>query len=515
MVPARFIIGQRHNQEDEVSSKASWNTPRSSFKTTLSYTSRMVFAFVMTSVMTVLLLIIIVSVVWNGIFEDYARENVETSAELIASRLATEYDEVGGWTFEFLDSVSSNSIFSEDFAVQVVNTEGQVLFDNAWEVPAASADVSVTDESYSVNSAAQHAELTPTERPESKTAFISAPITTEDGTVLGSVNAWVRGSEAIFTKADIMFRTNTYDAMTLAAGIAMVIATCIGLILARSFARPIKRITNTAKQIRDGDLTARTGMRGDDEISSLAETFDEMTASLEKDLKHERRLTSDVAHELRTPLMAMLATVEAMQDGIYPTDYEHLETVASETRRLSRLVQQMLDLSRLENHTAPLKVEPVEMTSFVREIVSVQDRLFTEHDLRLRFNDETAGKDVEIECDPDMITQCIINLMSNAMRYTPSGGWVVVSVRCDRRYVMISVSDTGIGIAKEDMSRVFGRFWRSDASRSREAGGLGVGLAVTKHIVERHHGFISVESELNHGTTFTIHLPYEYSTMEN
>ena len=95
------------------------------------------------------------------------------------------------------------------------------------------------------------------------------------------------------------------------------------------------------------------------------------------------------------------------------------------------------------------------------------------------------------------------------MRYTPEGGWVVVTVGLDRKHLTISVSDTGIGIAKEDLSRIFGRFWRADASRAREAGGLGVGLAVTKQIVERHHGFISVESELEKGTTFTIHLPRE------
>ena len=114
-----------------------------------------------------------------------------------------------------------------------------------------------------------------------------------------------------------------------------------------------------------------------------------------------------------------------------------------------------------------------------------------------------------IKVDPDMITQCVINLMSNAMRYTPEGGWVIVTVGLDRKHLTISVSDTGIGSAKEDLSRICGRFWRADASRAREAGGLGVGLAVTKQIVERHHGFISVESELEKGTTFTIHLPRE------
>ena len=199
----------------------------------------------------------------------------------------------------------------------------------------------------------------------------------------------------------------------------------IGILVSRMLTNPLRRITGTAKQIRDGDLSARTGLKGDDEIDRLGETFDEMATSLEKDLKHERRITSDVAHELRTPVMAMLATVEAMQDGVLPTDDEHLETVASETRRLSRLVQQMLDLSRMENRTAPLKLERIDTVSFVRRIVDSQQQLFSDHDLRLRFSDDTQGRPSDIEADPDMVTQAVVNLMSNAMRYTPkvAGSW--------------------------------------------------------------------------------------------
>ena len=249
----------------------------------------------------------------------------------------------------------------------------------------------------------------------------------------------------LLSKADNAFRDRTFNAMALAALIAVCISIIIGFLVSHMLTSPLRRITSTAKQVRDGDLSARTGMRGDDEIDRLGETFDEMATSLERDLKHERRITSDVAHELRTPLMGMLATVEAMQDGVMPADDEHLETVASETRRLARLVQQMLDLSRMEAKSTPLNIEKVEMVPFVRQIVTGQEQLFRDHDLRLRFNDETQGRDASIEADPDLITQAIINIMSNAMRYTPEGGWVVVSVKTERRGVQVIVSDTGIG----------------------------------------------------------------------
>ena len=543
---ARLVIGQKHGSEQEASSRASWNTPHNNPRTGMSYGSRMALSFALTSLMTVLILVCVVAVVWGGAFSDYTRANVKEIAEITADKLAEGYERAGGtWTADSLTAIAGSSVVSKDIGMQVKDAAGKILYDDSW--PAASVAASLTDDVAAGSgssaapavagsgsstdaapsstasdrqsaTAADSDETTPkathspvSTAPTDPDSAVTVPIESASGEVIGQVRLWILGSDALLTKADAAFRENTFNAMGLAAFIAVTIAIIIGFLVSRMFTNPVRRITDTARQIREGDLSARTGMRGNDEIDQLGETFDEMAASLEHDLKHERRLTSDVAHEMRTPLMAMQATVEAMQDGIYPTDYEHLETVASETRRLARLVQQTLDLSRLENHTAPLNLEPVDMVQLVRTIVNNQHQMFHNKGLHLRFTDETQGRSATIEVDPDMITQCVINLLSNAMRYTPEDGWVVAKVHGDRKHVMVTVSDTGIGIAKDDLSRIFGRFWRADASRAREAGGLGVGLAVTKQIVERHHGFIAVESELEKGTTFTIHLPREHT----
>lgn len=561
MLPARMVIGQKHKQENEANSRASWNTPRSDSRTGMSYATRMALSFALTSLMTVFVLVCVIMVVWGGAFSDYTRANVIELAQLTSQKLADSYEKEGEWTLESIYAVASSSSISDDIGLQVLDSDDTILYDDTWAVAPVAADVKKESEEAKSSDSADEADSTDgsdstdvadsadasdsaadatdedasssasstdtgsseetttlqfdkhglvSTAPTDQEGAVTEAILTSDGEKVGQVRLWVLGSDALLTKADTAFREKTIDAMLLAAVIAVAISLMIGFFVSRMLTNPIRRITGTAKQIRDGDLSARTGLRGDDEIDQLGETFDEMATSLEKDMKHEKRLTSDVAHELRTPLMAMLATVEAMQDGVYPTDNEHLETVASETRRLARLVQQMLDLSRMENHTAPMNLEPVDVVELVRGIVGAQEPLFDQRELRLRFADETQGKAPLLELDPDMITQAVINLMSNAMRYTPEGGWVVVSVVLDRKHVMISVSDTGIGIAKEDLSRIFGRFWRADASRAREAGGLGVGLAVTKQIIERHHGFISVESELEKGTTFTIHLPREH-----
>ena len=318
MFPARVEIGQRHKQQDEASSRASWNTPRSDTRSGMSYATRMASSFALASVMTVLVLVGVVAVVWSGVFSDYTRANMTDIAQSTAQRLAQEYELNGAWSTSYLASVADSTLSSDDIGLQVVDAEGTILYDDSWPAAAmvGSTQGSSEPSSHSLISSA----------PTDAAASVTRDITLTDGTVVGQVRLWVFGSDALLSKADTAFRDRTFNAMFLASIIAVAISVIIGILVSRMLTNPLRRITGTAKQIRDGDLSARTGLKGDDEIDRLGETFDEMATSLEKDLKHERRITSDVAHELRTPLMAMLATVEAMQDGALPTDDEHLET---------------------------------------------------------------------------------------------------------------------------------------------------------------------------------------------
>ena len=218
----------------------------------------------------------------------------------------------------------------------------------------------------------------------------------------------------------------------------------------------------------------------------------------------ERRLTTDVAHELRTPLMAIQATVEAMIDGVYEADEERLVTVNSEIQRLSRLVNALLKLSRLENRGEPMKEEVVNVGELISGIVATHEMFVSDSGLTLEYD---AEPDVMVVGDADMIRQATANLISNAVRYTPEGGHITVSVQKGDIMASIAVRDTGIGLTKEEARMVFSRFWRADAGRNRESGGLGVGLAVVKEIVDRHGGWVQVEGEKGKGACFTIHIP--------
>ena len=478
---ARFVTGGRSHAEDGAdrasSGYGSWNTIKRRPKRGRPYVTSLTFAFALTAIMTALVLVAVLAIVWEPQFMAYTRQNMQALADSTAAAISEAYAEKGELDEEVAAVAESASAVSSEIVVQVTTVDGEVLYDDTWAT-------SVTRS-----------------RGGSGTR-VSATVPTDE-------------NEALLTKTDAAFRTNSYGAIATAAAIAAILACVIGYFVSRAISHPIQRITSTAKQIRNGDLTARSKVTGTDEVGQLGETFDDMASTIERDLKLEHRLTGDVAHELRTPLMAMQATVEAMQDGVLPADDEHLEVVAAEVRRLSRLIDAMLKLSRLENGTTELKVERTDLVYLVRSLVSSQHQLFHERGLHLRFVDETPHGELYADVDPDLLREAIVNLMSNAMRYTNADGWVKVSLRQERSDVLVAVQDTGIGIAKEDIPQTFGRFWRSDVSRERVSGGLGVGLAITKEIVDRHNGTILVESELGRGTTFTLRIPQRRSRRQD
>ena len=325
-----------------------------------------------------------------------------------------------------------------------------------------------------------------------------------DGDRVGTVYVRVFGSETLLTQPDQEFRAKSYQAMIFASIAAIVIALAAGVLFARALVRPINRITNAAAAIKEGDFGARTNMQGNDEISRLGRTFDLMADSVEANRELERRLVTDVAHELRTPLMAIQSTVEAMIDGVFEADEERLETLNSEVRRLSRLVDALLKLSRLENRSNPVEFNKVDLSELLETIITTHQAYVDDAGLSLEFKHDPH---VYVYGNADMLRQATANLISNAVRYTPEGGHISVIVRKGDIMGQISVRDTGIGLTPEEVKMVFSRFWRADPGRARDTGGLGIGLSVVKEIVDRHNGWVRVEGKPNEGACFTIYIP--------
>ncbi len=456
----------------------------------LSYTTRVTLAFALIAAMTAMVAIGVVSFVWEQHFRTYTADNMNTLCETTANRIAAIYQETGDlWNPETTRPAAQATELTSGVGVKVVDSKGATAFDSSVIIDEQQGDTFRSFE------------------PRDKTQVVEKDIMVngEHGREkVGSVRLWVYGSEALMRQPDQEFRDNSYQAMFIAGGVAIVLASCIGFLFARNLVAPINRIMSAARAIGDGDLSARTSLTGEDEVARLGETFDAMAESVEKDRDLERRLTTDVAHELRTPLMAIQATVEAMVDGVYEADEERLVTVNSEIQRLSRLVNALLKLSRLENRAEPMKEEVVNVGELIAGIIATHEIFVSDSGLTLEYD---AQPDVMVVGDADMIRQATANLISNAVRYTPEGGHIAVSVKKGDIMASIAVRDTGIGLTKEEARMVFSRFWRADAGRNRESGGLGVGLAVVKEIVDRHGGWVQVEGEKDKGACFTIHIP--------
>ena len=452
----------------------------------MSYTARVTISFCLIAAMTALVAIGVVSIVWQQHFHEYTQDNMHAVAETTADQIAEKYKTTG--TFDDFTLLPAKNVLSvtEGVGMQVVDVKNNVVFDSSTTLQGVDGIVVPS--------------MAPSQGREN---MARAPIVV-DNQAVGSVRVWVYGSDSLLRSTDLDFRDKSYQAMILAAIVAILLASVFGYFFARNLVKPINRLTKTAEELAKGNFEARANLAGEDELSQFGKTFDAMAAAVERDRKLERRLTTDVAHELRTPLMAIQATVEAMVDGVLPVDEERLITVDSEVMRLSRLVDSLLKLSRLENRANPNKQEVVNVGEVVAGIVATHEAYVRDSGLTLKYK---ADDNVLIMGDPDLIRQATANLISNAVRYTDEGGYIYVRVKRGDTMAKISVRDTGIGLTPEEARMVFQRFWRADSGRDRESGGLGIGLTVVKEIVERHNGWVQVEGRKGEGACFTIHIP--------
>lgn len=448
---------------------------------TISFTKRVMLVAIAVSLITIISTIVVLSAVWNQHFQSYTRENVQRVADATAVAIDDGYEQAhGDWYSGALSAASSASSLYDSVYLQVRTADGTIVYDDRSDEVLGSVNVK-----------------------EDGSNVATAPIMV-NGEKVGTVLVRVPGSETLLTKFDEDFRDKSYSAMIFAAVIALIIAMIVGAIFSRAIVTPIKKITNAAKALKEGDYSARTGLSGSDEIARLGNMFDLMADSVEANRKLERRLVTDVAHELRTPLMAIQSTVEAMIDGVFEPDEERLETLNSEVQRLSRLVDALLKLSRLESRTKPIERKKVDLTEMLSAVVQTHQAYIHDAGLSLEFEYDPH---VYVFGDADLLRQATANLISNAVRYTPEGGTITVKAHKGDLMGQIVVQDTGIGLTPEEAKMVFQRFWRADSGRARATGGLGIGLSVVKEIVDQHNGWVRVEGHPNEGACFTIYIP--------
>jgi signal transduction histidine kinase len=291
----------------------------------------------------------------------------------------------------------------------------------------------------------------------------------------------------------------------LGGGLAAALALAIARLLALGLTRPLREMARAAGRMAQGDYGARVEPGSPDEVGQLAAAFNRMSGELATVERLRRDLVANVSHELKTPISALRAHLENMLDGVERPDPDALQVMLQQCDRLSRLVEQLLDLSRLESGDVPLERRPVNLPDLVAEVVS-EVRVGPPRDVQ-----------VEVDVDPrlpplladrERVHQVLFNLLDNAVRFTPPGGAVTVRARAVGSRCEVAVADHGPGIPPEHLPFVFERFYRVDPSRARGDGGTGIGLAIARSVVEGHGGRIWAESEVGEGSVFRFEIPF-------
>lgn len=316
-----------------------------------------------------------------------------------------------------------------------------------------------------------------------------------------------RTAEDALAHAEVAFRTASGLALGIALAVAVLVALAVSLVLTRRIGASLAALTTAARQVAGGRFAARvpTPDMGR-EFDELVRAFNQMAARLEESENLRHRLLADVAHEVRTPVATLNAHLEGLEDGVVEPGPETFAVLRAQSARLTRLAEDLAAVTRAESGELTLTLDETEPGELLRLAhLAARDRA------------DAAGVELVLDADPDLpaveadperMAQVLGNLVDNALRHTPAGGRVTLAGRRDGDRVRLTVSDTGEGIAVEHLPHVFERFYRADTARDRASGGSGVGLAITRALVEAHGGTVSARSAgPGAGATFTVALP--------
>ena len=307
-----------------------------------------------------------------------------------------------------------------------------------------------------------------------------------------------------YDENEIMYSKTLNKILIGVGAVSLCCALILGLIMAEGLSRPILKVINIAEMISKGDYSQKIEKKSNiEEIDKLTTTINSLGHSLNEQEKLRQRLTRDVSHELRTPLSTLQSHMEALIDGIWEPTPERLVSCHEEIIRLKRLVGDLEKLAQYESENLVLNKTKFNIGEVVKNIALNFEKEFLNKEVALIFHE----KDIVTYLDKDKVSQVIVNLVSNALKYTPKDGRVEVQIFEEETYIELSVKDTGIGISEADLPYVFERFYRADESRNKLTGGAGIGLTISKSIVEAHGGSITVDSIIGKGTNLVVKIP--------
>ena len=460
----------------------------------LSLTKKLSLGFLLTALVSILIASLISNYMIDKKFNNYLIDEHKAKVDKIATIIDGLYDEQAGFSTSNKEEVLRYST-AEELYIEVKNKDGVVVLTSGTSnlqnktMMMGSMMNSMMNNFSSIN---------PGEYSEDKYPLL------KNNQEIGSIVFGYYGTSYL-NSASLTFKMTLNHSYFLSIFIALIFGLIVSIFLSKQISSPLIKITDTANRIRNGDLEARLQVISKTkEIDDLTTSINYLGETLQTQERLRKRLTSDMAHELRTPLTNLKTHVEALLDKVWePTD-EILTSFYEEIERLIKLIEGLNDISKLEQTNLILNKSKFNLSLELEKIVTYFEPLYANSNLKISSN---LLSNVEVFMDKDKFTQVIYNLLSNSLKYLKENGEVLVTLKHENESIIVEVNDTGIGISEKDLPFIFERFYRSDESRNKNTGGSGIGLTITKAIVEAHNGTINVKSILGTGSTFVLTFP--------
>ena len=426
-------------------------------------------------------------------FECYVEAQQKSAADSLAQSISSQYSaQDGGWNIDYIHGMGMYAL-DDGFIIKLYDRDKNILWD------AENHDMTLCRDMMQTISIRMQEE-----RPALDGNFVTDSYDLKaDGALVGYLQISYY-SPYYMDENDFQFLAALNRVLLVIGSVSLIGAVLMGVLLANSIAGPISRVVELTQKISDGDYETRfrENVRTK-ELRELTQAVNQMAQSLQEQACLRKRLTSDVAHELRTPVANIQSYMEMMIDGVLEPAPERLQSCYDELQRLSGLISDLERLRQVENGNLILQRSDVDLLALSRSVMeNFESRL-----LEKNLDGRVTGDACVIPADRDRIRQVLTNLVSNAVKYSPEGGPVRITVEDAGDQAIIRVEDGGIGIPQADLARIFERFYRTDKSRTRKTGGAGIGLTIAKAIVLAHGGTIAAESEEGAGSRFTVTLP--------
>ncbi len=448
--------------------------------------------YALVALICVILISILSNIFLENQFRDYIVNKQENQNKEITKQISLQYQDEGIWDIESIENIGLLAL-----------DEGLILkvFDNS---------------NNSIWDATIHNFGLCTAMLDHITANMNSRYPNWEGDYIENRYSLVRDSEIVgvveigyygpffFNDNELAF-INTLNSLLIFVGIfSLLVALVFGYFMSRRLSKPITKAVKFAQEISNGNYQERI-INNDNtkELLQLTDNLNNLADKIEENDIMQKRLTSDVAHELRTPLTTLQSHIEAMLDGIWEPEKHRLETLHSEIVRITRIVGDLESLTRFEDGKLVLNKESIDVLNHMKEVVKSLELQLEDKNIDI----EVIGKVIYVEADKDKLSQIFINIVSNAIKFTGNNGIIKIIVEEEGDCAKISIIDNGMGIDEKDLPHIFDRFYRSDKSRNRETGGSGIGLTISKALVEAHGGNIAVMSRLDEGAEFIIKLP--------